>query len=142
MEVKENEQRNNVALQQLAEMVDSVIGMGPIISQHLCEKGLSMPHATGSSRITSHRSESEYSLRHGSSSKGQCETSFVECGFLKLFLVFVVSQRSLFTSGSSSNSTKNNESAKSTGPTIITLDFPDNNKKSHSDQKVDRSRRK
>lgn len=71
LEVKEKEQRNNVALQQLAEMVDSVIGMGPIISQHLCEKGLSMPHATGSSRMTSHRSESEYSLRHGSSSKGK-----------------------------------------------------------------------
>lgn len=77
MEVKEKEQRNNVALSQLAEMVDSVIGMGPIISQHLCEKGLSMPHATGSSRMTSHRSESEYSLRHGNSSKGRL-TAF-EC---------------------------------------------------------------
>ncbi|KAJ6635984.1 Coiled-coil domain-containing protein 39 [Pseudolycoriella hygida] len=124
LDVKEKEHRNNVALQQLAEMVDSVIGMGPIISQHLCEKGLSMPHAAGSSRVTSHRSESEYSLKHGSSTK--------------------VSQRSLFSSCSSSNSTKNNESAKSLGPAIITLDFPDSDKKKYpiSSHITNKNRRK
>ncbi|XP_037037232.1 coiled-coil domain-containing protein 39 [Bradysia coprophila] len=122
LEVKEKEHRNNVALQQLAEMVDSVIGMGPIVSQHLCEKGLSVPQATGSSRLTSHRSESEYSLRHGSSSK--------------------LSQRSFLSSCSSSNSTKNNESAKSTGPTVITLDFPDNKMNCGSVNKMGRIHKK
>lgn len=92
LEVKEMEQRNNVALQQLAEMVDSVIGMGPIISQHLCEKGLSMPHAAASSRMTSHRSESEYSLRYGSS-KGQIKSIFFFFNFyVKLLLQYHNSQ--------------------------------------------------
>lgn len=40
---KELEGRNATALQQLANMVDTVSGMGPVVTKHLYEKGLQMP---------------------------------------------------------------------------------------------------
>lgn len=40
---KELENRNTIALQQLAEMVDTVSGIGSIVTKHLYEKGLEMP---------------------------------------------------------------------------------------------------
>lgn len=43
LNVKELEERNTSSLQQLAEMVDSVAGMGPIVTRDLYEKGLRMP---------------------------------------------------------------------------------------------------
>lgn len=47
--VKEMEERNTSALQQLTEMVDSIMGMGPVVTKHLYEKGLQMPgYATSS----------------------------------------------------------------------------------------------
>lgn len=62
MKVKEREQRNNSALQQMAEMVDSAPGIGPVITEQLFEKGLEMPPpsttpmAKPSSRATSRSS--------------------------------------------------------------------------------------
>ena len=47
LNAKELEERNTSALQQLADLVDSVMGMGPVVTKHLYEKGLSMPAAPG-----------------------------------------------------------------------------------------------
>lgn len=65
--------RNSSALQQLADMVDAIHGMGPVVSKHLYEKGLSIPQSAQMRSQTSHRSDhsgrgSEYSLKLGSAS--------------------------------------------------------------------------
>lgn len=71
LNLKELEMRNSSALQQLADMVDAIHGMGPVVSKHLYEKGLSIPQSAQMRSQTSHRSEneySEYSLKLGSAS--------------------------------------------------------------------------
>lgn len=49
IKARELEERNTLALQQLSDMADSVIGLGPVVTKHLYEKGLQMPPLTGSS---------------------------------------------------------------------------------------------
>lgn len=73
LNLKELEERNTLVLQQLADMIDTIIGMGPIISKHLYEKGLNIPQITRSktqmtcrSDLSSIRATSEYSLKLGS----------------------------------------------------------------------------
>ena len=91
MKIRELEDRNSAALQQLADMVDSIIGLGPIISKHLYEKGLSIPQPQ-SSRIRSQTSirsdqsgrcerDSEYNLKLGMN-------SFFEM-FIFIYILFI-----------------------------------------------------
>lgn len=75
--------RNASALQQLADMVDAIHGMGPMVSKHLYEKGLTIPPGSAAARqrsqaTVSQRSDdqsgrgaggsSEYSMRMGGGS--------------------------------------------------------------------------
>lgn len=63
------EQRNKSALQHLAELVDSVPGIAPIITKQLYEKGLQMPPPTSSTTPqqtgTLSRNRSRASMRSG-----------------------------------------------------------------------------
>lgn len=64
VKAKELEERNTSALQQLSEMVDSVMGLGPVVTKHLYEKGLQMPPLAGSSiHSASSRAKSDNTLR-------------------------------------------------------------------------------
>lgn len=62
------EQKNTVALQQLADMIDSVIGMGPIVSKYLYEKGIEIPVQSSAN--------GQYGGITASSSRNRSRTSF------------------------------------------------------------------
>lgn len=65
LHLKELEGRNGTALQQLADMVDAIPGMGPIVTNHLYEKGLSIPPGSAEklprAPTASQRTTGEYS---------------------------------------------------------------------------------
>lgn len=61
--MREIEQRNGAALQRMAEMVDEIPGIGPVITKQLFEKGLAMPPPTASPAMrTTSRARSRSSV--------------------------------------------------------------------------------
>lgn len=82
IKARELEERNTSALQQLSDMADAVMGLGPIVTKHLYEKGLHMPsiaasstrsdlmHATGAGSQRSMRSLRSQSRGSNSSQSG------------------------------------------------------------------------
>lgn len=48
LKVREMEMRNNSVLQQLADMMDDIVGMAPVVTKQLFEKGLAVPQRSAS----------------------------------------------------------------------------------------------
>lgn len=48
LKVREMDMRNNSVLQQLADMMDDIVGMAPVVTKQLFEKGLAVPQRSAS----------------------------------------------------------------------------------------------
>lgn len=68
LKVRELDGRNNAVLQQLADMMDEIVGMAPVVTKQLFEKGLVVPQRSASGMAGVARSCSNTSVRSAASS--------------------------------------------------------------------------
>lgn len=112
IKARELEERNTSALQQLSDMVDSVMGLGPIVTKHLYEKGLQIPPLTGSSihsdssRVKGDATRGRRQRRSSHSSNGTASSSSASSSASRFDHAIAKSERTI-----------------EKRPSVVTLDF-------------------